>query len=303
MGQGVGMISVINHYYGRDDIRIGAYKGPFNNPGQAQPGSWIAVNSSGPYVNELVPLFPSPIKNSSQVPDAIEVYKSALAGQPDNSVVIVSIGFLSNLAALLKQGGASLVAQKVRAIAMMGGIYPFLNRSVLSGRLAEWNFGGACGKFLGNVAAPCPDTPRFTKSTLDGLPPTVPLVFSGFEMGRQVFTGGRISNCTSSDNPIRAAFEKYHSWDEHCPPRNSWDPATTLFAVMGLGEFWDQQEGGHNEVNGTTGANKWVHGSKTQQSYLVLKNGMADKLGLFMDGLLCAPPDANSKGRAATIWS
>ena len=30
--EGVGAVSAINHYHGRDGIPIGAYKGPFDNP-------------------------------------------------------------------------------------------------------------------------------------------------------------------------------------------------------------------------------------------------------------------------------
>ena len=52
---GVGAVSVINTYYGREDVPIGAYKGPF------------AANETGKYVLDLVQNFPSPIKNYSQV--------------------------------------------------------------------------------------------------------------------------------------------------------------------------------------------------------------------------------------------
>ncbi len=51
---GVGAISVIQTYYGRN-ISIGAYKGPF------------AATEAGVYVDDLVANFPSPIKNYTQV--------------------------------------------------------------------------------------------------------------------------------------------------------------------------------------------------------------------------------------------
>lgn len=37
--EGVGAVSVLNHYYGHDDIRIGAYKGSFGNPVRLHPQS------------------------------------------------------------------------------------------------------------------------------------------------------------------------------------------------------------------------------------------------------------------------
>ena len=64
--EGVGAISVINHYYGRDDVPVGAYKGGF---GATLPGK---------YVKDIVATFPSPIKNYTQVPAAVEVYRSVL---------------------------------------------------------------------------------------------------------------------------------------------------------------------------------------------------------------------------------
>ena len=47
-----GVISVINHYYGRDDIPIGAYKGS---------GLSMVGNPALTYVDNLVRNFPSPI--------------------------------------------------------------------------------------------------------------------------------------------------------------------------------------------------------------------------------------------------
>ena len=116
-----GVVSVLNHYYGRDDVPIGAFKGGglFHSP-------------ILPYVTELVENWPSPIKNTSQVPDAVDVYRKALAAAEDHSVAISSIGILTNLAALLQSGadatsplsGHALVAQKVKVLAVMGGKYP-----------------------------------------------------------------------------------------------------------------------------------------------------------------------------------
>ena len=47
------------------------------------------------------------------VGDAVDVYKEILAAQPDNSVVILSVGFLNNLYDLLEDpDGAALAASK-----------------------------------------------------------------------------------------------------------------------------------------------------------------------------------------------
>ena len=36
--QGIGAVSVLNHWYGRDDILLGAYKGDFGKDGN---GNWV----------------------------------------------------------------------------------------------------------------------------------------------------------------------------------------------------------------------------------------------------------------------
>ena len=104
-------MSVINHYYGRDDIRLGAFKGDF--------GDYIGGN----YIDDLVDNFDSPIKHYDQVEDAVSVLRQTLAEAEvliqifryscffttliikDHSVVIASVGFLLNIADLLQSSG------------------------------------------------------------------------------------------------------------------------------------------------------------------------------------------------------
>ena len=58
--EGIGAVSVLNHYFGRDDILLGAYKGTF---GKDTSGNWVR----GSYVDHLVNDWDSPIKDSTQV--------------------------------------------------------------------------------------------------------------------------------------------------------------------------------------------------------------------------------------------
>ena len=83
----------------------------------------------GWYVDDLVDNFPSPIKGSWEVPDAVDVYRQVLAAAEDHSVVISAIGFATNIADLLRSGpdghddrnGMELVAAKVKTVVWQGG--------------------------------------------------------------------------------------------------------------------------------------------------------------------------------------
>ncbi len=71
-----------------------------------------------------------PVKNSNEkFEETISGLRKTLVAQPDNSVVYISVGFLTNIAKLLKSGpdeisslsGKELVAKKVKYISLMGG--------------------------------------------------------------------------------------------------------------------------------------------------------------------------------------
>ena len=57
----------------------------------------------GHYVDDLVDNWPSPVKGSWDVEDAVSVYRQVLAAAEDHSVVISAIGFATNLADLLRR--------------------------------------------------------------------------------------------------------------------------------------------------------------------------------------------------------
>ena len=85
-----GVISVVQRYYSRT-IPTGVYR-----------GSGLRDLAALPYVADLVARWPSPVRNSSQAGSAVKLYRHLLAGQPDRSVAVASIGLLTNLAALFQ---------------------------------------------------------------------------------------------------------------------------------------------------------------------------------------------------------
>lgn len=257
---------------------IGAYKGADLSPN----APFLS------YITDLVDNWPSPIKNTSQLPNAVDVYRRALAAQSDHSVAISSIGLLTNLAALLMSSpdqhsllsGPELVARKVKILVVMGGEYPSSGAHP-----AGCNF---CGCVFGDEASATAASAA-SSYVFSNMPPEVKVVLSGASLGRQVQTGGVLSACAPTHNPCRQAYIDY----EGAPgkSRYSWDLLTTLVAVRGARgasclECTDCD--GVNWVNGTTGANSWVYGMPSNQSFLVLKDAMA--AAATIDSLLCQPP-------------
>jgi len=108
-------MSAINTYYGRGDVPVG----------RAAPG---AVDRPSKYTQAVADHCPHKLQKADDAEDAVALYRRVLAAQPDQSVVIATVGFHTNLAALLKSpaagdqpAGVDLIRQKVRLWACMGG--------------------------------------------------------------------------------------------------------------------------------------------------------------------------------------
>ncbi len=112
-------IDVINTYFGRPDIPIGNVKtkGVYRNSIYAKP---------------LSEQFPQDIGLGEKAQEATSLYRRILSEQEDASVVIVTVGYLTNLSKLLSSEpdefspltGMELVKKKVKHYVCMGGRYP-----------------------------------------------------------------------------------------------------------------------------------------------------------------------------------
>eukprot|EP00656_Telonema_subtile_P011610 TRINITY_DN15751_c0_g1_i1.p1 TRINITY_DN15751_c0_g1~~TRINITY_DN15751_c0_g1_i1.p1 ORF type:complete len:405 (+),score=54.92 TRINITY_DN15751_c0_g1_i1:146-1360(+) len=270
----IGAISSVNHYHGHDDVLLGSYKGP------------IGKDYPGLYVDDLIATFPGPIRNYSQVLDGFVLYRKVLSEQPDHSVSIAAHGFLTNLHLLLLSppdqysplSGDDLFALKVKQVVMMGGVYP-----QSSPTLGEWNFAGS---------------PASTAYVLEHWPGTVPIVFSGFELGVRVLTGSGLRtgvNCLSGNKSLNPCALALYDQDKSQPSLThpSWDSVTSLYAVRGASEqgWYSFVTNGHNTANATDGANAWMAPATGLQSYMVLNESFGvGPIEETIDGLLCALP-------------
>jgi inosine-uridine nucleoside N-ribohydrolase len=202
-------VGLVNTFYGRSEIPIGMVrngKTPESNPMIQIPSE--RRRADGTFI------YPHRILDGAQAPEAVSVLRQTLAKQPDGSVVIVQVGFSTNLARLLEtkpdtaspDDGPTLVRKKVRLLSMMAG-----------------NF--ADGKSEFNLAK---DVPAAVKLFRDW--PT-PIVVSGFEIGVALpFPAERIEHDFAyvQDHPVAEAYRSYMKMPYDRP---TWDLTAVLYAV------------------------------------------------------------------------
>ena len=121
-------VDVMNTYFGHPNVPIGLVREGIKNP-----KVWIDYAHVAYMTDEVsgTPMFARTIDHHESIPDGYRLYRCLLSQQPDHSVSIVSIGFVTCLAQLLQSdadeysalNGVELVRQKVKCIYFQGGVF------------------------------------------------------------------------------------------------------------------------------------------------------------------------------------
>jgi inosine-uridine nucleoside N-ribohydrolase len=257
-------IEVINTYFGRPAIPVGAPK----NKG-------VRMKASQHWPDSIVARFPHQSSSTKEAPDAVLQYRTILASQPDHSVTVVTVGFLTNLSNLLQSpadqisplNGTDLVALKVKNLVSMAGKFP-------SGK--EFNV------YMDSTAS---------KYCYTHWP--TPIVFTGFEIGEKVKTGLRLIREQGENNPVREAYRialKGSKEDEF--GRMSWDQTAVLIAVYGATPFF-QTTAGTISVN-PDGSNGWIDDPAGNHSYVSFKM-TPDSLSRFIEARMMHVPKKSAE--------
>lgn len=235
------VLNVFNTYFNRPNIPI------------AVPiGYALELKDWQHWTDTLIAEFPHAIKSNDEVTDAVELYRKILSSQPDNSVTIVTVGFLTNLSNLLQSkpdqysslGGKELVAKKVKHLVSMAGKFP-------EGK--EFNI---------------EEDAKASKYTYENWP--TPVLFSGFEIGEKIKTGlPLIHNNNIQNSPTKKVFSICIPMaKEDANGRMSWDETAVLVAVKGFEPFYNVTKG-RIKID-ESGYNTWDE-TGTGQMYLVEK--------------------------------
>ena len=226
------VFDVLNTYFNRPGLVIGVPK-----------GKALELKDSQHWTDTLLLEYPHSIRKNDEVLSATEVYRRSLASQTDRSVIIITVGFLTNLADLLrsppdkysKLNGKDLVQRKVKRLVCMAGSFPAGN---------EFNV-------RMDAAA--------SQHVFNNWP--TPILFSGVEIGFTIKTGlPLVNNGAIKNSPIKDVYRICIPLSQQdSAGRMSWDQTAVLIAVKGYKPWWNIEQG--KMVVADNGSNTWRVGS------------------------------------------
>ena len=262
------LTDAVNTFYGRGDIPVGVVSGGVT-----------------PEVGKFLPMvdqrddgkrrYPFDLKKP---PSAVSLLRRVLHNQPDRSVVVVQVGFSTNLARLISSQpdaesplkGMDLVRRKVRLLSIMAGAFRPIDGHP---RFLEYNV--------------VKDLTHARKLVTDW--PTS-IVFSGFEIGYAVrFPAESIARdfCYVAHHPLAESYLLYEPPPHHRP---TWDLTSVLYAVYPERGYFSLSEPGRVTVedDGNTVFEVRPDGG---HRYLILDNKQIERVREAMVHLASQPPD------------
>jgi inosine-uridine nucleoside N-ribohydrolase len=214
-------VRLVDEYYGRASIPVGIV-----HDGKTK--------DDGLYVRQVCELH-GRRPDKAAVQDAVELLRKTLAGESDDAVTLIQVGFSTNLARLLDSApdsysnlsGMELVKKKVRLLTVMAGNFAEMK--------PEYNV--------------MTDIPAATK--LFAAWPT-DIYISGFEVGAVIlYPAASIENDFPKGNPVAEAYRLYAKMPYDRP---SWDLTTVLYDLRPDRGYFDVSPPGDVLVsaNGST---------------------------------------------------
>jgi len=235
-----GVLSVFNTFFHRSDIPIGVPRGAGVNQRDTQH-----------WTDSILARYPHAIGSNSEAYDAVALYRRVLAGQSDHSVVIITVGFFTNLAGLLQSpadgysplGGRELVARKVKQLVSMAGKFP-----------EGWEF----NVFKDSTAS---------RYVVDHWPTQI--LYSGFEIGVKIKCGlPLVGDASILHSPVKDAFRiSLPQAAEDSAGRSSWDETAVLVAIGGYSPYYSLRRG--RMVVAVNGSDRWEDLVDGGQAHLV----------------------------------
>ena len=215
-------IALMNLFYGYLSVPVGEVKNGVDSEGDAKNYTEIVCE----YTVDSQKVF-TDVKDDFE--ESVRLYRKTLSNQPDNSVVIISVGFSTNLAQLLESSadefsdlsGKELVAKKVKLLSVMAG-----------------NFSRNPQKLEYNIIKDIPAA----KKVFNEWP--TPIVTSPFEVGNSIlYPASSIENDFkwTEYHPLVIGYESYLQMPYD---RQTWDLTAVLYAIETGKKYFSESEKG-----------------------------------------------------------
>jgi inosine-uridine nucleoside N-ribohydrolase len=252
-------IEVINTYFKRPGIPTGGIK-----------GEGIDIGSPYCWADSITARYPHTINSTNETEDAVTLYRRILNSQPDKSVTIVTVGFLTNMSNLLKShpdnisvlSGSELIKKKVARLVSMAGRFP-------EGK--EFNV------YMDSTSS---------IHAFNNWPGEV--IFTGFEIGWEIRTGLRLIKSDISNSPVKDVFSiSIPKSEEDKYGRMSWDQTAVLIGIYGTEGFFDTVRG--MIIVNRDGSNKWEDNPAGNHIYVKQKMTVDEMTKFIEDRMMHLP--------------
>ncbi len=264
-------VDSINTFYGRRDIPIGVIRRGKHEEIKFLP--LVEVKDEGKL------RYPHDLERSSDAPEATQLLRKVLSGAEDKSVVVVQVGYFSNLSALLDTGadehsplsGRELAGRKVKLLSVMAGAFQTIHHN---NRFNEFN-----------VVQDIPAAQKLAKQW-----PT-PIIWSGFEIGIAApYPAMSIERDFGyvKHHPVAEAYYRFMP-----PPHNrpTWDLTSVLYAVFPDRGYFDFSPAGQVTIE-NDGFSRFTPGAEGRDQFLIMGELRSARVQEALVQLTSQPPSS-----------